>query len=247
MPFGRNGIDETSFRLDRRVGNHLRCRSRFRPQNFVCHIRQPVDAPILILGFERGKNQLREQIEAANVMIRESPSRCGKSLQHTDLLAASTERNQDGSASSYRPREVLFDASVGFTIVATKNASRFKAVPQKFRFADPVNAAGDGERSGSGAAHHLRRFCLRSSSRRFLRERNHDAVGPRDGLGAVRDQLQHFVQDEAFGFKQVAIGGAPRGRAPLPYLLVEVREGKQRPQSFLARNRFQNAVAFLQR
>ena len=61
------------------------------------------------------------------------------------------------------------------------------------------------------------------------------------------DQLQYFVQDEALGFKQVAIGGVSCGRAPVPYLLVEIREGEQCAQGFLARNRFENAVAFLQR
>src|SRR5208282_2201657 len=52
--------------------------------------------------------------------------------------------------------------------------------------------------------------------------------------------------NEAFRFKQVAIGGASGRRAPVPYLLVQVREGAQGAQSFLARNRFEDAVAFLQ-
>src|SRR5208282_3682023 len=82
--------------------------------------------------------------------------------------------------------------------------------------------------------------------RRSIRQRDHDAIRLGDGLSAVRDQLQHFVQDEAFRFKQVAIGRASGGGVPVPYLLVQVREGKQGAQSFLVRNRFEDAVALLQ-
>jgi hypothetical protein len=59
--------------------------------------------------------------------------------------------------------------------------------------------------------------------------------------------LQYFVQDEAFSLEQVAIGIASGCDAPVPYLLMELRESKQCAQGFLARNRFEDAVALLQR
>src|ERR1019366_2026330 len=54
----------------RRFGNNWHC--RFRLQDFGSHTRQPVDAPILIFGFERRENQFREQIETANVPMAEN-------------------------------------------------------------------------------------------------------------------------------------------------------------------------------
>ncbi len=100
-----------------------------------------------------------------------------------------------------------------------------------------MNATVDGEWSGRRAAHHRGPF----------RQCDHDAVGLRDGLGAVADQLQYFVKNEALRLEQVAIGSASRGQAPAFYLLVEVRKGEQRAQGFLARNRFEDAIALLQR
>src|SRR6266851_9961351 len=147
------------------------CLSRFCLQDFASHIRQPVDAPVLILGFERGKNQLGEQIETANVVIRESPISSGKRLQHAQVLAPAAQRNQHGRASSYLAREVEFDASVGFTIVATKNAARCQAVLQKLGVADEAKATLDGERAGGRAAYHLRSFRLRSFRLQAFRQR----------------------------------------------------------------------------
>src|SRR5260370_2170935 len=223
------------------------CLSRIRLQDFTSHIRKPVDAPVLILGFKRGKNQLSEQIETANVVIRESPSGSGRRLQHAQVLAPAAQRNQEGRASSYLAREVEFDASVGFTIVATKNAARCQAVLQKLGVADEAKATLDGERAGGRAAYHLRSFRLRSFRLQAFRQRDHDAVGLCDLLNPVADQLQHVVQDEAFGLEQVAIGGASRGRAPVPYLRVELRKGEQCAQRFVARDRLEDAVALLQR
>src|SRR5260370_25409463 len=237
-----------AWNLGRRCAEDNRLRlSRIRLQVFTSHIRKPVDAPVLILGFKRGKNQLSEQIETANVVIRESPSGSGRRLQHAQVLAPAAQRNQQGRASSYLAREVEFDASVGFTSGATKNAARCQAVLQKLGVADEAKATLDGERAGGRAAYHLRSFRLRSFRLQAFRQRDHDAVGLCDLLNPVADQLQHFVHDATFGLEQVAIGGAPRGRAPIPYLLVEFREGEQRAQRFLARDRFEDAVALLQR
>src|SRR5260370_35481645 len=90
--------------------------------------------------------------------MRESPSGCGNRVQHAHVLAPAAQRNQHGRASSYLAREVEFDASVGFTIVATKNAARCQAVLQKLGVADESKATLDGERAGGRAAYHSRSF-----------------------------------------------------------------------------------------
>src|SRR5260370_6286200 len=67
-----------AWNLGRRCAEDNRlCLSRIRLQDFTSHIRKPVDAPVLILGVKRGKNQLSEQIETANV-VRSEERRVGK-------------------------------------------------------------------------------------------------------------------------------------------------------------------------
>src|SRR5260370_24484220 len=102
-----------AWNLGRRCAEDNRlCLSRIRLQDFTSHIRKPVDAPVLILGFKRGKNQLSEQIETANVVIREIPSGSGKRLLHAQVLAPSAQRYQHGRSTSYLSREVETLASV---------------------------------------------------------------------------------------------------------------------------------------
>src|SRR5208282_5309543 len=115
------GLDFRSLNRGR-LGNNRHRLSRLGLKHFVGHIRQPMDAAILIFGSERGKNQLREQIETANVLICESPGSSRERLQHAQLLAPATQRNQHGSASSYLAGKPQFDAGIDLTIVATKNA-----------------------------------------------------------------------------------------------------------------------------
>jgi hypothetical protein len=103
------------------------------------------------------------------------------------------------------------------------------------------------DRSSRSAANHLRSHRLRG-----FRQRRDNTVSLRDGLSAIANQLQNFIEDETLGFEQVAVVGSARcsmsvSCLPVSYLLVQFGEGEQRGQRFLASNRCKDAVALLKR
>src|SRR5580658_4014809 len=80
----------------------------------------------------------------------------------------------------------------------------------------------------------------------FFRQRDHDGISLGDGLHAIANQLQYFVEDEALGLEEVAIGFLPGGAA-VADLFMEFGEGEERAHGLPARDRFEDEVALLQR
>jgi hypothetical protein len=86
---------------------------------------------------------------------------------------------------------------------------------------------------------------LQSIRKQSIRERHYDTVGVADGMNTVADELQYFVEDEAFGCEQVAAGHSSCD-APVSYLRVKAGESQQSAHGFPASNRFENAVSVRQ-
>jgi hypothetical protein len=138
--------------------------------------------------------------------------------------------------------EIHFDTNVAFTIIATKNTPRFEAVLQKLGFAEQVHAALDGQRSGGRAAHNIADLSAFDPSASattmpsawvmaWARSQINCSTSAR-----MKRSVSNKSRSEAH----------PRGHAPVSYLLAEFGEGQQCAQGFLARNRFEDAVALLQ-
>ena len=66
-------------------------------------------------------------------------------------------------------------------------------------------------------------------------------------MNTIADQLQHFVENEALGLEEVAIGLTACGHTASADLLVEFGEGEQSAHRLPPRYRFEDEVALLQR
>jgi hypothetical protein len=178
----------------RRIWWHYR---RFRIQDFVHNVREPIQASALIFRFKSGQKQFGEQVEAAGVIIAEGAGDIGEGLKHAQASVLPAQRNQHGGAGPDLPGEVELDASVYGAVVATEDSPGIEAILKELRFARQWCAAFAAERTGCGAANQLRSFF----------ERNQYGISLGDRQRAVADQLQHFIEDEAFGLKQINIRG----------------------------------------
>ena len=68
--------------------------------HFIHHASQPVNSPILIFRPEGRKNQLREQIKAANVIITERVRNIRERLENSNARSRSTQRDDNGRTSA---------------------------------------------------------------------------------------------------------------------------------------------------
>ncbi len=141
---------------------------------------------IFILRLEGSKNQLGQQLKAADVTVVEAERLSRECFQQSDHATASAQWHSDHRPCAQLTACVEVYAIIGLCIIAPDNLRRAETCSREGRIALDARA-------------HIRLDDARRSPQNnfvVLRQSDSQSVRAGDGNGSFRDQLQHFVQNE---------------------------------------------------